>query len=174
MVRFSCEHSVFTIEMAESLDVMNEDDVFPVLEVRVLDENKKTSYRVRRLSNFPIAENIEDMKTALEMYLPDIEHVENWKIGYVLERNKKYTIETDAKLQDAWQHFKDGFQMWLDPYPAKAVAGKRKTGMNAVAGKMCHSILYGVIVFAMWIEFMQVFINFGRKRNARTNHHKGR
>ena len=79
------------------------------------------------------------MKTALEMFLPDIKHAENWQIGYILERNKKYTIETDAELQDAYQHFKEGFQMWLDLLPAKAVAAKKKTGVNA-AGKIFHFI----------------------------------
>ena len=125
--------------MAETLDIIDEQDMLPVLEVRVLDAHKKTSYRVRRLSQFPMAETVIEMKTALEMFLPDIKHAENWQIGYILERNKKYTIETDAELQDAYQHFKEGFQMWLDPLPAKAVAAKKKTGVNA-AGKVFHFI----------------------------------
>ena len=94
--------------------------------VRVLDAHKKTSYRVRRLSQFPMAETVIEMKTALQMFLPDIKNAKNWQIGYILERNKKYTIETHAELQDAYQHFKEGFQMWLDPLPAKAGAGKKK------------------------------------------------
>ena len=64
------------------------------------------------------------------MFMPDIKDMENWQLGYVLERNKKYTIETDVELQDAFQHFKDGHQMWLDPMPAKAVAAKRRVDTN--------------------------------------------
>ena len=41
--------------MAEDLDI--EEDLVPVLEVRILDDTKKSSFRVRRLTNFPIAEN---------------------------------------------------------------------------------------------------------------------
>ena len=36
---------------------------------------------------------------------------DDWLLGYVLERNKKYTIETDCELVDAWQHFKNSYQM---------------------------------------------------------------
>ena len=44
--------------MAETLDIIDEQDMLPVLEVRVLDAHKKTSYRVRRLSQFPMAETV--------------------------------------------------------------------------------------------------------------------
>ena len=53
--------------MAEALDI--EEDIVPVLEVRILDETKKSSFRVRRLTNFPIAENIDEMKSARESFL---------------------------------------------------------------------------------------------------------
>ena len=112
--------------MDETFDLNDEQDIFPVLEVRVLDKTKKTSFRVRRLTNFPVAENMKDMKAALKVFMPDIQHVENWQLGYVLERNIKYTIETDVELHDAFQHFRDGYQMWLDPMPTEAVAAKRK------------------------------------------------
>ena len=84
--------------MAETLDLNDEQVMLSVLEVRVLDATRKTSHRLRRLTNFPIAETVQDLKAALQMFMPDIEHVENWQLGYVLERNKKYTIETDVEL----------------------------------------------------------------------------
>ena len=59
------------------------------------------------------------MKSALQILMPDIEHVENWEIGYILERNKKYAIETNGELQDAWEELKKGFPMLLDPSPDK-------------------------------------------------------
>lgn len=120
--------------MAETLDLNDEQVMLSVLEVRVLDATRKTSHRLRRLTNFPIAETVQDLKAALQMFMPDIEHVENWQLGYVLERNKKYTIETDVELQDACQHFKNGYQMWLDPLPVKPAARKRQVDMN-VQGK---------------------------------------
>ncbi len=85
--------------MAENLDVLDERDVLPVLEVRVLDKNRKSSFRLRRFTNFPAAETVKDMKTALQLHMPDIKDVENWQIGYVLDRNKKYAIETDDELK---------------------------------------------------------------------------
>ena len=86
-----------------------------VLEVRVLDVTTQNSFRVRRLTNFPTAESLQDMKTMLQKFMPDIMHMDNLKIGYILDRNKKYTIETKCELSDAWQHFRNGYQMWLDP-----------------------------------------------------------
>ena len=62
--------------------------------------------------------------------MPDITHVADWQMGYVLDRNKKFTIETDGELNDAWQHFKNGYQMWLDPSPAKAAAKRKETAKN--------------------------------------------
>ena len=82
--------------MAETLDNAFEEDMLPVLKVRVLDAIKKNSFRVRRLTNFPIAESLQDMKTALQKCMPDITHVADWQMGYVLERNK-FTIETDGQ-----------------------------------------------------------------------------
>jgi hypothetical protein len=95
--------------MEESLNDIDEQDMLPVLDVRVLDATKKSKFRVRRLINFPLAETMDEMKSALKIFMPDIEHVENCDIGYVLERNKKYTIETNGELQDACQEFKKGF-----------------------------------------------------------------
>ena len=112
--------------MAEALDI--EEDMVPVLEVRILDDTKKSSFRVRRLTNFPIAENIDEMKSALQIFMPDVKHVENWQIGYVLERNKKYVIESTGELQHAWKHLKKGYQMWLDPSPIKV--GKKQSGSS--------------------------------------------
>ena len=116
--------------MAEFSD-FEEPDSIPVLEVRVLDAAKKTSYRVRRLTNFPTAETVDDMKKGLKMFMPDIKPTYNWKIGYILDRNKKYTIETDGELLEAWGHFQRGYQMWLDPSPAKVVVAKNRTSTNA-------------------------------------------
>lgn len=116
--------------MAELSD-FEEVDVIPVLEVRVLDATKKTSYRVRRLTNFPSAETVQDMKNSLKMFMPDIKPTDNWKMGYILDRNKKYAIETDGELLDAWGHFQRGYQMWLDPSPPKVTAAKNQTTTNA-------------------------------------------
>ena len=89
--------------MDETCDdnIFEEHDILPVLEVRVLDATKKTRFRVRRLTNFPVAETMDDMKSALQIFMPDI--------GYILDRNKKYTIETNGELQDACQEFKKGY-----------------------------------------------------------------
>ena len=116
--------------MAEALDI--EEDMVPVLEVRILDETKKSSFRVRRLTNFPIAENIDEMKSALQTFMPDVKHVENWQIGYVLERNKKYVIESTGELQHAWQHLKKGYQMWLDPSPMKVEKKRSGTSIEGI------------------------------------------
>ncbi len=125
--------------MAEDLENVNE-DVLPVLEVRILDVLKNPSFRVRRLTNFPAAETVDDMKSALQMYMPDLKHVENWQLGNVLDRNKKYTIETNVELQDAFEHVKKGYQMWLDPSPANAGTNKKQAGKRNVRG-MCNTIM---------------------------------
>ena len=121
--------------MDESLHDIDEQDMLPVLDVRVLDDTKKSKFRVRRLTNFPLAETLDEMKSALQIFMRDIEHVENWEIGYILERNKKYAIETNGELQDAWQELKKGFPMWLDPSPVKPAASKKRGGTNVECKK---------------------------------------
>ena len=66
------------------------------MEVRVLDVTKKNRFQVIRLTHFPIAENLKDMKSALQKFMPDM-HVDELQVGYVLDRNKKYTIETNCE-----------------------------------------------------------------------------
>ena len=66
--------------MDESFHDIDELDMLPVLDVRVLDETKKSKFRVRRLTNFPLAETLDEMKSALHIFMPNIEHVENWEI----------------------------------------------------------------------------------------------
>jgi hypothetical protein len=116
-----------------AFDIFEEEDVLPVLEVRVVDATKKPSFRVRRLTNFPPAETVEEMKSALQIFMPDLKNVDNCKIGYVLDRNKKYSIETNVELQDAFQHLRNGYQMWLDPSPSKSTA--KKQHRSKVSGK---------------------------------------
>ena len=98
--------------MAEKL---RQQEVLPVLEVRVLDTARKSSFRVRRLTEVPVVHTLDEMKKILQKYLPDISHVENCQFVYVLERNKKYSLASDVNLQNAYQHFRAGLQMWLDP-----------------------------------------------------------
>lgn len=128
-----------------------EQDMLPVLKVRVLDCTKKSRIRVRRLTNFPIAETMDDMKSALQVFMPDITYPENWEIGYVLDRNKKYTIETNGELQDAHQEFKKGYQMCLDPTPAKPVVSKRQSGTSANGKK--HFPIYGSLKKLVSLDF---------------------
>ena len=97
----------------------DQEDLLPVLEVRILDSKRKSSFKVRRLTDFPIAESMKELKSVLSKYMPDLKHVENCQLGYVLERNKKYSIGTDAELQKAYEHFEAGYQMWLDLSPGK-------------------------------------------------------
>lgn len=117
-------------------ETFSKQDTLPVLEVRVLDTTRKSSFRVRRLANLPIVHTLEEMKVTLELYLPDIKHVETCPVGYVLERNKKYSIGTDSELQNAYQHFKAVYQMWLDPTPIKrSAAAPRKQAGEKAAGR---------------------------------------
>ena len=80
-----------------------------------MDTARKNSFRVRRLTEVPVVHTLDEIKKILQKYLPDINHVEIFQFGYVLERNKKYSIVSDVELQNAYQHFRAGFQMWLDP-----------------------------------------------------------
>ena len=53
--------------MAEALNLNEEQDMLPVLEVRVLDATKKTSHRMRPLTNFPTAESVQDIKCSCQI-----------------------------------------------------------------------------------------------------------
>ena len=97
--------------MDETFDLNDEQDISPAHKFSSSREHERHESRV-------------------EVFMPDIQHVKNWQLGYMLERNKKYTIETHVELHDAFQHFREGYQMWLDPIPTKAVEAKRKVGTS--------------------------------------------
>ena len=94
-------------------------------------------------------ETIAVMKSALQMFMPDIADVDNWQIGYILERNKKYTIETNSELQDVLEEFKKGYQMWLDPSPVKPTASKRKSGRNVFRSICMNWAIFSFSAFAI-------------------------
>ena len=87
----------------------------PVLEVRVLDAIRKSSFRVRRVTNFPLVDTLNDLWKEWATVLPDLANVDKCQIGYVLDRNKKFAIDTDIDVKNAYDYFISGYQMWLDP-----------------------------------------------------------
>ncbi|XP_028417959.1 uncharacterized protein LOC114542659 isoform X2 [Dendronephthya gigantea] len=113
------------------------ESVIPVLEVRVLDINKKTSFRLRRITEFPVNNTISELREALINNMPDVPHVDKSQFGYILERNKKFTIATDSELQKANEYFIAGYQMWLDPtpqQPSKKSSQAKSNPQREVAG----------------------------------------
>ena len=102
-------------------------EFLPILDIRVLDPVRKSSFRVRKLTKFPVLKTICEMRKELTERLPDIKHVDTCQIGYVLERNKKYSIGSDDELQKAFDHFRAGYQMWLDPTSLKQIVNPQKT-----------------------------------------------
>ena len=53
-----------------------------------------------------------------------------------LKEIKIYSIGTDSELQNAYQHFKAVYQMWLDPTPIKrSAAAPRKQAGEKAAGR---------------------------------------
>ena len=87
----------------------------PVLEVRVLDAIRKSSFRVRRLTNFPLVDTLNDLRKEWAIVLPDLPNVDKCQIGYVLDRNKKFAIDMDIDVKNAYDYFISGYQIWLDP-----------------------------------------------------------
>ena len=53
-----------------------------VLEVRVLDAIRKSSSRVRRLTNFPLLDTLNDLWKELATVLPDLANVDKCQIGH--------------------------------------------------------------------------------------------
>ena len=92
-------------------------------------------------------------ESRVEVFMPDIQHVKNWQLRYMLKRNKKYTIETDVELHDAFQHFRDEYQMWLDPIPTKAVQPREKLVQAFKVTKVYDiNLLSKVYVFILHIS----------------------
>ena len=94
-------------------------EFLPIVDIRVLDPVRKSSFRVRQLTKFPIVKTMAQMRKQLAHHLPDVQNVDTCQIGYVLDRNKKYSIGSDDELQKAFGHFRAGYQMWLDPTSLK-------------------------------------------------------
>ena len=97
------------------------DQVLESVEVRIIDQKKKSSFRVRRLSNFPVVETLRDFRAALLKAMPDLLLNEEDKevefaIGYIFQRNKKYAITTAKELVDGYAAAMDGFCFWADPH----------------------------------------------------------
>ncbi|XP_028417255.1 uncharacterized protein LOC114541658 [Dendronephthya gigantea] len=116
-------------------------EIIPFLDIRVLDSVRKSSFRVRQLTQFPVVKTIGQMRKELIERLPDVKNVETCQLGYVLERNKKYSIGSDDELQKAFGHFRAGYQMWLDPasLTQNLIPAKTSTGKSAQSEKPTSS-----------------------------------
>ena len=126
-----------------SADLDNAPETLPILDIRVLDLTRKSSFRVRQLKKFPVVKTIAQLRNELAERLPDLKHVQNCQFGYVLERNKKYSIGSDNELQTAFGHFRAGFQMWLDPTPLKRAANPSVSSSYPVpSGKYNNTFLH--------------------------------
>ena len=92
----------------------NASETLSISDVRVLDSAGQSSFRVRQLKKFPVVKAIGQLRKELAKQMPDIKHVENCQFGYVLGRNKKYSIGSDDELQTAFGHFRAGFRCgWI-------------------------------------------------------------
>ena len=60
-------------------DIFEEQDMLPVLEVRILDCTKRSRIPVRRLTNFPIAETMDDKKSLCRYSCQTLPTLKIWK-----------------------------------------------------------------------------------------------
>ena len=90
----------------------------PVIEIRVLDPNKKSKFIARRASNFPIVSSLEKFRENIIHFFTDLESVAvpNFQLGYVAERNKKYSIRNTQELEKGYDNAVGGYPFWIDPY----------------------------------------------------------
>jgi len=73
------------------------------LEVRVVNEKKKSSFVTRRITNFLVLESVKEFRSKLADILPDLADklVKNCQIGYILTKNKKISIISSNDLEVA-------------------------------------------------------------------------
>jgi hypothetical protein len=115
----------------------NSKQLLNTLEVRVLDAKKKSSYLVRRITNFPVLESVVELRSTLVKFLPDLADkiTQGCPLGYILTRNKKISIMSSNDLEIAYGYFINGNHLWIDPVSIKDQtredAGGSTTAMTA-------------------------------------------
>jgi hypothetical protein len=104
----------------------------PVIEVRVLDCNKKSKYVTRKSSNFPIVTTLDQFRENILRLFPDLKPLclTNFQFGYVAERNKKYVVKNADELEKGFDNAVSGYPFWIDPFCEDSqdtiAVGKRK------------------------------------------------
>ena len=75
-----------------------------VMEIRVLDPNKKSKFIVRRTSNLPIVSTLDKFRENILCFSPDLESVavSNFQVGYVAEQNKKFSVRSAEELEKGY------------------------------------------------------------------------
>ena len=94
--------------------------VIPVVEVRVLDAAKKSSFKIRRSTNFPVVATVQEFRSALLVAFPDLAEIAQpcFSVGYIAERNKKLSINSNLELESAYDALIGGYAVWMDPREA--------------------------------------------------------
>ena len=108
----------------------------PVIAVRVIDAAKKSSFKVRRYSNFPVVATVNEFRTALLGAFPDLSSIAQpgFPVGYVLERNKKFVIHSNLELESAYDAVLRGYEVWMDPHSTQAgPSGRAKRKYTKIA-----------------------------------------
>ena len=92
--------------------------ILETAEVKIIDGKKKSSFRVRRLINFPVVENLKEFREAILEAMPDLpcNSEAQFAIGYILDRNKKYSVTTERELADCYAAVLNGYSFWVDPH----------------------------------------------------------
>lgn len=104
-----------------------------IFEVNVIDARKKSSFNIRRLKDFPVASTIEIFRENIVKYLPDLAAVvvPNFRVGYVLERNKKFDINNKEELKEAFDQAINGYPFWIDPHESAEVISHARGSKGA-------------------------------------------
>ena len=88
-----------------------------------MDEGKKSSYKTKRVVNFPVVETLRAFRAAVLEALPDlpqssseITETRAFSVGYIMERNTKFVITNAQELADAYAAALEGYCFWIDPF----------------------------------------------------------
>lgn len=81
---------------------------------------------------------VKEFRSVLLLTFPDLAATvqPDFSVGYVLERNKKLSINSNLELESAYDALLGGYAVWLDPYKTSTIQSK------PLARAKCKNVFY--------------------------------
>ena len=85
------------------------------VDIRILSEKKKSSFRTARVKGFPVTETCEEFRKEVQNILPGEKLSPTFTFGFIDKKQKKNWVVSDGDLAGAYAAAVSGQAIWVDP-----------------------------------------------------------